>query len=151
MARESYINMKRRFESEINQLPIRAAFNKQQANEMMESWGIKPTVENYRSNVVSLGGGMYILKKNYPNLKELFDNQAQELNAALESDVTGEEFIREAFEYELSNHEWILSGDIEPALTEIGLSYEALRTDQRFATGLELAKEKIRKWHEEND
>ena len=150
MGRETYIIMKRRFESEINQLPIRAAFNKHQFNEMLESWGIDQTKDDFRKCVVALGYGTFIQKKDYSEFKELLERQEQELSWAFDSDITGEGFIKEAFEYELANHEWIINGDIEPALNELGLSYEKLNNDCRYITGLKLAKEDIRQWHKEN-
>ena len=50
-----------------------------------------------------------------------------------------DDFLYDAFNYELANHEFCYTDDISDALDALGLSWEQIKDDQRIMTILKRA------------
>lgn len=87
---------------EVNELPIKFAFGKDQFREMMESWGL---TENDTDKIYSLGfGGGYFLRKDADIIHAYFTKPSE-----LKKLMRDKEFAIEAFEYEMDNHEYAIN------------------------------------------
>jgi hypothetical protein len=139
----SYKELKNRHQEEVNNFPMVFAFSDEQFEEAMEKLGFSLANRDYVGNVASIGGGGYIRKADAEALHEMFDRHENELVDAIESDETGEGFIYDMFMYELANHEYGYTGELEPTLESLGLSFDDVRENENLSHGLKLAKSKF--------
>lgn len=129
---ENYFDMKARHEKEINEFPFGFAFSNEQFKEMMEKWGL---TENDTDKILSIGMGGFIRKTDKESMEELLERHREEKEKVLSND----KFLQEAIEYELGNHEYIITYDLEPTLSALGYSIDILQ-DKRFKNIFEKAK-----------
>ena len=91
------------------------------------------------NKIVSIGGGGFIKKTDADALHDLFDKHHQEFDSSINGDLTGKGFIFEAFSYELSNHEYCVTGDIQDAIDSLGFTIEEIKSNSLLQHGLSLA------------
>ena len=101
---------------------MRFAFNQEQFQEIMKEWDLHPKKDLDKIAHIPFGG--FIQKKDAPLMHETFARHHRELQAAIDADPTGEEFIKDMFLYELENHEYSYTGTAEDAL-------DSLRSEER--------------------
>ena len=130
-----------RQQQEVNNLPMRFAFSQEQFHEVMKEWGLDPKKDLDKIARIPWGG--FIQKKDAPLMHETFARHHKELQAAIDADPTGEEFIKDMFLYELENHEYSYTGTAEDALDSLGFPFEDVAVDPRLARGLDLAEKEI--------
>ena len=132
-----YRELTARQEAEANALPWKFAFSNKQFEEIMSEWGL--TVED-TDKIYKLGstGGFY-LKSDSELIKSTLERHHKELQDAIAADLTGEGFIYDMFLYELANHEYCITGDVEETLDAVGLTYEEVQADDRLLHGLKKA------------
>ena len=58
---------------------------------------------------------------------------------AIAADTTGDGFIFDMFVYELANHEYCITYDLEDTLDALGLTPEEVNADKRLSHGLNKA------------
>ena len=111
---QTYVEMKSVLSTELNDFEgIFYAFSDQQFRDGMAKLGLKTEYDK----ISSLGGGGYILKERIAEFKAMFARHS----AVRKEFLSVEENLVNAIEYELGNHEYCISGDIEPALEALGL------------------------------
>ena len=132
----AYQEMKDRQQKEFDAFPIRAAFSQQQFQQMMEKWGL---TLNDTDKICSIGGGCYIRKADIDAFVALINKTAAELKNAITADLTGDGFIFDMFVYELANHEYCITYDLEDTLDALGLTAEQINADKRLTHGLNKA------------
>ena len=132
----AYQEMKDRQQKEFDAFPMRAAFSQQQFQQMMEKWGL--TLHD-TDKICSIGGGCYIRKADIDAFVALINKTAAELKNAITADLTGDGFIFDMFVYELANHEYCITYDLEDTLDALGLTAEQINADKRFTHGLNKA------------
>ena len=71
---------------------------------------------------------------------ELWDF-TEEQKKLIEEDTTGDGFIYSMFKYELANHEYGYTYDLEDTLRALGLTYEEVQEKPNLKKGLERALE----------
>ena len=113
-----------------------AAFSQQQFQQMMEKWGL---TLNDTDKICSIGGGCYIRKADIAAFTTLINKTAAELKNAITADLTGDGFIFDMFVYELANHEYCITYDLEDTLDALGLTAEQINADKRLTHGLNKA------------
>ncbi|MFA6105903.1 MAG: hypothetical protein WC725_04940 [Patescibacteria group bacterium] len=118
------------------------AFSKQQLEEGMKSLGVTDT-----SQLSSIPGGGIILKDKVAEYKELGTAFSDEMQKAIDSDTTGEGFIYNMFLYELDNHEYSYTGELDQTLDALDLTLEAVNASQPLLNGLNLAIKKQRQMY----
>ena len=69
-----------------------------------------------------------------------FEENEAELAAAINSDPEGTGLIPDMFLYELANHEYCITYDLEPTLAALQLTEDEVLNDDRLLNGLKLAK-----------
>ena len=134
----SYAALKNKHQKEHNAFPLGAAFNQKQFEEMMQKWGL--TV-NDTDKILRLGHtGCYIRKTDQQALHEMIERHEAEMKQAIADDKTGNGFIYDMFIYELANHEYCITYDLEETLDALNLTYEEIIADKRLSHGLNKAK-----------
>ena len=132
----AYQEMKDRQQKEFDAFPMGAAFSQQQFQNMMEKWGL---TLNDTDKICSIGGGCYIRKADIAAFTTLINKTAAELKNAITADLTGDGFIFDMFVYELANHEYCITYDLEDTLDALGLTAEQINADKRLTHGLNKA------------
>ena len=135
-----YMELKHRQQEEFRSFPMQFAYSDRQFAEGMAALGLTPadTDKIYKAP----GGGFY-RREDSPRLKAMMDRFDAELQAAIAADSTGEGFIYEMFLYELNEHEYSYTLDIDDALCGLGYAIEDIRADERLARGLAKAKRAV--------
>ena len=124
-----YTELKAKQQAETNALPMKFAFSKEQLNKMIEEFGV-PT-----SELRHLGMGTYAKASDVKLISETFDRHANETTEAMKN----EQFAYDAFRYELANHEYGYTGEVEDTLDALGLTYEEVQADEVLRKALERA------------
>lgn len=140
--KNAYVELKNRQQERVNALPLKFAFGHKQFKEMMESWGL---TENDTDKIYKLGntGGFY-RREDSTLIFSTFEENEDERTQAILDDKDGTGFIKDMFLYELDNHEYSYTGDLEPTLDALGLTEDDVLHDKALLNGLKLAKKEIR-------
>lgn len=136
-----YAELRHRQQEEFNALPLGFAFSNKQFDEMMRNWGLDP--EKDVDKIYSIGAGGFVQKKDAELLHETHKRLDEEMAAAIAADETGEGFIYEMFLYELDNHEYGYTGELEETLDALGYTLEDINADKRLLRGLNRAAKEI--------
>lgn len=132
----TYQQLKDRQQKEFDAFPLGSAFSNQQFQQMMEKWGL--TV-NDTDKIMSIGGGCYIRKSDKESFCALINRLEKEKQDAITQDKTGDGFIFDMFLYELGNHEYCITYDLDDTLDALGLTAEKINADNRLLHGLNKA------------
>lgn len=127
-----YRNFVKICEDKVNSFPMMFAFSKEQFKEGLAKLGVG------ESEVMSIGSGGYIRKKDkvdYNNLLKSFD---EDLNKYVKSD---DEFVLQMFEYEMANHEYCITYDDDEVISCCGLKLKEFYEDERLKSLYIKAKE----------
>ena len=127
-----YTELKAKHQAEVIAFPLGFAFNQSQFDEMMIKWGLKPT--DIRE-ILSIGGGGYVRRSDADAMKKMFERHEAEHKAAMQDD----EYLFTMFNYELANHEYGYTGELDDTLDALGLTIEEINTNLRMADALQRA------------
>lgn len=131
-----YVEMKKRHQKEVNNFPIKFAFSDEQFKKAMEELGLK---EDDLDKVVDIGAGGFIRKADVEAYKEMGKRQYEEFWKAIREDKEGNGFIKEMFLYELANHEYVITREIDDTLEALALTRDDIKNNKNLRTGLLLA------------
>lgn len=146
-ASETYREMKKRQQEEINAFPMAFAFSKTQLTEGMQKLGLQP---DDADQIVSIGGGGFVRKTDVEAFRQMFCLHRLERKSAMDADRTGDGFLLEMFRYELANHEYGYTRDAEPALDALGIAVEDLARDERLMRAFQKACREEADWYEQH-
>ena len=145
----AYAEMKARHQERVNALPVKFAFSMQQFREAMESWGL---TENDTDKIYKVGGtGGFYRREDSKLIFATFEENQLEMNAAISNDLDGSGFIKDMFRYELANHEYCITYDLEPTLDALGMTVDEVNSSPALLNGLRLAMREYLKEAEENE
>ena len=136
-----YLELKQKQQKEVNDFPFGFAFSNQQFKEMMEKFGLKETDTD---KIYSIGAGGYIRKSDSNAFDEMFKRHRKEIEDEIEKDKKGTGFIYSMFSYELANHEYCITYDIEPTLDALGLTLDEINKKENLLNGLRKALKEYR-------
>lgn len=122
-----YVELKKKHQKELNKLPMKAAFGKEQFKKMMEEWGLTTNAEDV-CKIDMLVGGCYCLKKDTHLFEEHFQRTQKELEEFLKDDDN----LKSAFQYEFANHECGYTYTPQDALPPLNLTYEEVEKNERL-------------------
>ena len=105
-----YREFKEMKQKEFNALPTMFAFSMKQLEEQLNKFGAT------KDEIVSLGAGMFMRKKDV----YLLDSWESKTEAMEKELMKNDEFMLDAFLYELRNHEYIITYDVDDALEVFG-------------------------------
>lgn len=134
-----YNEMKERHQKLIDELPLKFAFSDEQFEKAMIELGL--TKED-TDKVVGIGGGGFCLPKTADKLIEYYKQFEKEEAKAFKDD----DFLRSAFEYELANHEYIITYELEDTLRALNISKEEYNKNERYK---KIMKEAIKNYEKE--
>lgn len=110
-----YFELKQKHQRQIDNFPMFFAFNRKQFKEGMDKLDVKDTDELYK-----IGGGGFIRKTDSDALEVLFTEQEDEMQQFMQDRA----FMIEAIEYELGNHEYIITYDPTQTVKVLDLNLE---------------------------
>lgn len=113
----TYTEYKNIRKKEFNELPFFFAFSKKKFDEILKEKG-------YNSqDVTRFGTVTFSHKKDFDKIKECFEKHETTLNALLKD----KSFFKEAMIYEMKNHEYSITHDLEDALGALDISYDFVK------------------------
>lgn len=135
----NYLTLKDTHRKEFEAFPMAFAFSDKQFEEGMKSLGLTP---DDTDKIYKMGGtGGFYRRTDAKTLHGMLIRHDREMKEAIASDVTGEGFIFEMFNYELGNHEYSYTGNVSDTLAALGLTMEEVGANPALTTGLEKAKQ----------
>lgn len=133
----TYKDLKDKHQNEFNAFPMFFAFSDMQFDEGMEKLGLD---REDTEQIYSMGMGGYYRKSDAEAFKEMLERHAQEMSDAVEADETGEGFILDMFKYELANHEYGYTYDVEDTLRALDFTIEEVEAKPNLKHGLKEAR-----------
>ena len=133
---ETYTNLRKRQQKEFEAQPMFFAFNDEQMLEGLASFGLE---RKDTDKIVKMGMGAFMRREDACKCADMLIRHAEEFHAEMKEDLTGEGFIFEAFDQELSNHEYVYTRDTTDALRTLCLTEEDIDKNPALQHGLKLA------------
>lgn len=134
----AYAEMKARHQERVNALPLKFAFSMEQFRAAMAEWGL---TENDTDQIYKMSGtGGFYRRTDSKLIFTTFEENQIEMQAAISNDIDGSGFIKDMFLYELANHEYCITYDLEPTLDALGLSEDEVLNNPAMLNGLKLAR-----------
>lgn len=143
-----YEEIKNKHQKRVNDFPLGFAFSNEQFKNMMEKWGL---TENDTDKIVSIDGGGFLRKTDIEEYNKMWTEIRKEHKDLIEQDKTGEGYIKDMFTYELENHEYCITYDLEDTLDVLELTYDEVMNSPNLKYGLELARKEILEKENEQD
>lgn len=143
----AYLALKQKQQQEVDNFPFMFAFSNKQFEEGMAKLGLEASDTD---KIYSIGGGGYVRKTDSQAMGEMFERHAREMKEAIKSDTTGDGFIFEMFNYELGNHEYVITGDTGDTLDALGLTLEEVNASEKLKNGLRKAMNAQHEWLEKH-
>lgn len=119
-----YLELKNKHQKEVNEFPLGFAFSDKQFAEMMEKWGLTPEDTD---KIYSIGGGGFVRKADSEAMHEMFERHAQEREVATRENKNN--YLYHMFDYELANHEYTYTGELDDTLEALGLTMEDINNN----------------------
>lgn len=135
---KNYKELKATHQKEMNEFPLGAAFSNEQFKEMMEKWGL---TENDTDKIYSIGCGCFIRKSDsqrFHDLMERFELEEKAFRKKKKNAI-------DQFYYELGNHEYCITHDLEPTLNACGITLEEFEKDDFLKECMNKARIKYKK------
>lgn len=129
-----YTELKAKHQAEVNAFPLGFAFNQSQFDEMMKKWDLKPT--DIRE-ILSIGGGGYIRRSDADAFKAIMGRHEIEMRMAMKKNE--DDFLFHMFNYELANHEYCYTYELDDTLDALGLTIDEINADPIMADALKRA------------
>jgi hypothetical protein len=127
-----YQELKAKHQAEVGAFPLGFAFNQKQFEQMMAKWGLTPYDTD---KIYYIGVGGYVRKSDVEAMHEMFARHEAEHKTAMQDD----EYLFSMFNYELANHEYGYTGELDDTLDALGLTIEEINTNPRMADALKRA------------
>lgn len=123
----SYLELREKHQKAINDFPIGFTFNDSQFKEVLAKLSVKDP-----SELISIGNGGFIRHSDYKEFSEMLKNFDTEEAKAREDPA----FCYEMFLYELGNHEYCITYDLEDTLYACGLTLEQVQSNSILSKAL---------------
>lgn len=115
-----YTTLKNKQQKEIDDFPFGFAFSESQFNDMMiNKFGLSPEDTD---KIYSIGNGGYIRKCDSDAMHEMLDRHEKERQEAIKENK--DDYLYHMFNYELANHEYSYTGDLEDTFDALDLTME---------------------------
>jgi hypothetical protein len=135
-----YAELKNKQQAEFNSFPIKFAFSREQEEKGLEELGLASADE-----AIGIGGGGFIResdKQAFYDMLEKFDKEHTQM-------FGNPKYVVDMFKYELANHEYGYTLDLEPTLEACGLTIEEVNSNLILKKGLAAALEEYEDYEEE--
>lgn len=121
-----YLQFKAEREKEISNFPMFFAFSEEQFKQGLLKLGATT------KEIFSIGAGGYIRKSDGDKLFEMTNENDRRFKELMQEP----DFAFSAFLYELHNHEYTYTWEIEPALDALGLKFDEIKKDSILLNAL---------------
>lgn len=139
--KNAYAKLKAKQQERVNALPIKFAFSNQQFEKAMQELGL--TVDD-TDKIYKLGGtGGFYRREDSALIFGTFEQNEREMQVAIAADPDGSGFVKDMFLYELDNHEYSYTGDLEDTLNALGYTEEEVISNPVLRKGLHIAMQEI--------
>ena len=135
-----YKTMKNQHQEDINNFPMFFAFSNSQFEEGMNKLGLNSTDTD---QIYKTGSGGYYRKTDAKELHSIINSHKEEMKHAMGND----QFLYDAFDYELGNHEYCITWDVEPTLEALGMTEDEVENDARMAAIFRKARQAQSEWY----
>ena len=135
-----YQTMKDQHQEEINNFLMFFAFSNAQFEEGIQKLGLNPSETD---KLYKTGSGGYYRKTDAKELHSMFNRHQKEMKQAMKDD----QFLYDAFDYELGNHEYCITWDVEPTLEALGMTEEEIENDARMSAIFRKARQAQSEWY----
>ena len=129
-----YTELKAKHQAEVNAFPFGFAFNDKQFAEMMAKWGLTPEDTD---KLFDLGYGTYIRKTDADAYKTMMGRHRIEMKMVIKKNE--DDFLFHMFNYELANHEYSYTYELDDTLDALGLTIEEINANPTMADALKRA------------
>jgi len=119
----TYVELKKQQSDELNDFPMFFAFNKKQFEEGRQRLNVQKG-----ETLVRIPGGGFIKKIDAAKLESLFDK----FDAEMEASMQDREWLTNAIEYELSNHEYAYTLTPNSALQALGITLDSKKNKECY-------------------
>lgn len=143
-----YEEIKNKHQKRVNDFPLGFAFSDEQFKNMMEKWGL---TEKDTDKIVSIDGGGFLRKTDIEEYNKMWTEIRKEHKDLIDQDKTGDGYIKDMFTYELENHEYGYTYELDDTLNALELTYDQVMNTPNLKYGLELAKKEILEKENEQD
>ena len=143
MSKNKYMELKHRQQAEVNSFPLAFAFSDKQFDEQMIKLGLKPSDLD---KIVSIGYGGFMRKSDAKAFEEMMRRHKLQMAKAIADDKDGSGFIKDMFDYELSNHEYGYTRDVTDTLDALDLTMKDVASQRNLFNGLQNALKRYKKW-----
>lgn len=127
-----YTTLKNKHQKEIDAFPFGWAFSENQFNDMMiNKFGLSPEDTD---KIYDIGGGGYIRKCDSEAMHEMIERHTQEREAAIRENK--DDYLYHMFDYELGNHEYNYTYELDDTLDALDLTMEDIKADKRMYDAL---------------
>ena len=129
----TYSQMNSRHKAEVEAFPMAFAFSMEQFATAMAKLGLSPEDTDKICTIGSTGG--FCLKTDAPALVAMLERHGEEIaDAMLDYD-----FAVDAFNYELTNHEYCVTYEVDDALGALGIKAEDVASSELLTKALQAA------------
>ncbi|MBP3707571.1 MAG: hypothetical protein J6J36_03045 [Clostridia bacterium] len=135
-----YLELKNKQQTEFNSFPIKFAFSREQEEKGLEELGLASANE-----AIGIGGGGFIRESD----KQAFYDMLERLDKEHTQMLENPKYVVDMFKYELANHEYGYTYDLEPTLEACGLTEEDIENNLVLKKGLAVALEEYENYEEE--
>ncbi|HJF67951.1 hypothetical protein BUY35_00075 [Staphylococcus cohnii] len=136
----TYLDLRKEHSKELNSFPMFFAFDEKQFEE-----GLAKIGATKEDKLVHIGGGGYIKKDQLEAFKEMLERHNKQHQDNMVSD---EDYTYHMVKYELANHEYLVSYDLEPTLEACNITKELLNANTNLKNTVNKA---IKDYKAEND
>ena len=130
----AYIELNNKQQKEFNDFPIGFFYDDEQFNKMMANLGLEPSETD---KICPIGYNGYIRKSDKEAFLEMIDRHAKEIETARKENK--DDYLYHMFNYELANHEYSYTGELEDTLDALGLTLEEIYADKEMLRALNRA------------
>ena len=117
------------------------AFNDDQFKEGKKKLGIKSNAD-----LIGIGAGGFIRKADREAFNDLLKKLDREIKDQIEADPDGMNFVKDMFETELANHEFMYTRELTDTLDACGLSFDDVIANPKLLAGLNAAIQSYMEW-----
>ena len=129
-----YTELKSKHQKEVDAFPFGFAFSQKQFDEMMSKWGLTP---DDTREILSIGGGGYIRRSDADAFKEMMSRHKIQMKMAMKKNE--DDFLFHMFNYELANHEYCITYELDDTLDALGLTIDEINSNPKMADALKRA------------
>lgn len=139
--KNAYATLKAEHQKRVNALPIKFAFSNAQFGKAMQELGLSPADTDKVYKLGSTGG--FYRREDSALIFGTFAQNEKEMQEAIAADPDGSGFVKDMFLYELDNHEFGYTGDLEDTLDALGYTEDEVENNPALRRGLHIAVQEI--------